>query len=320
MLVDESNNYQVDEALVNDSDSEPCNRLVDGRTNRADRCLAKLEAQIAEIDRRVDEAMQSDDSLKVAQPPSKPDHVTIWGVPFSKLTLADTLRHIDQLIAWGQPGYFITANLNYNMLTRQHPDLAEVNENAAFIVCDGMPMVWWSRWRREPLPERVAGSEMIYALTKWAATKAYRVFFLGGAAGVAQAAADNLAQRYAGLQVAGVESPPFRPLTESEEADLIRRVRDTRPDIVYVALGQPKGERWISQYADAIGAPVCVQIGASFDFVAGGVPRAPRLLQRAGLEWAFRMAQEPGRLTGRYTRNALFLLRAVCKETIFGPR
>ncbi len=294
------------------------------KTSGSDRSLSKLEMQIAELEARVDDVLQDEEAASDSnQPPAKPQQATIWGVPFSQVTLADTLKHIDRLIRWGEPGYFITANLNYNMLTSQHRDLAEVNRKASFIVCDGMPMVWWSRWTKNRLPERVAGSELIYALTKWAAIKGYRVYFLGGAPGVAQSAADRLAQRYEGLQVAGVESPPFRPLAADEESEMIQQIRAARPDIVYVALGQPKGERWLAQHYRDIGAPICVQIGASFDFVAGGVPRAPKWLQRAGLEWAYRMYQEPGRLAGRYWRNSLFLWKAVlldCWSALTGQR
>ncbi|WP_417748957.1 WecB/TagA/CpsF family glycosyltransferase [Rosistilla oblonga] len=293
--------------------------FLDRKPVHADRALSKLEAQIVQLEARVEEALAEPDS-NGDRSPAKPEAVEIWGVPFSRLTLGQTLQHVDHLVAAGQPGYFITANLNYNMLTSQHPELRQVNDDAAFIVCDGMPMVWRSRWTDSPLPERVAGSELIYALTKWSAHKGHRIYFLGGAPGVAQAAADKLSARYPGLTVAGVHSPPFRPLDDQEHADLIDQIRSSKPDIVYVAMGQPKGEIWIAENYRAIGAPVCVQIGASFDFVAGGVARAPRWIQRAGLEWCYRMAQEPRRLAGRYWQNGKFLLRALWQETPFAGR
>jgi len=107
-------------------------------------------------------------------------------------------------------------------------------------------------------------------VTKWAAVCQYRVFFLGGAPGVAASAADKLLGRYPGLEIAGLESPPYRPMTPREERELIERIRGAKPDIVYVAFGQPKGELWIEKHYEEIGAPICVQVGASFDFVAGG--------------------------------------------------
>ena len=288
------------------------------KTRDADKSLQRLEAQIAELDAKVEEALRDDIPVQSARPP-KPDELFIWGVPFSYLTLGETLRYISRLIAYGEPGYFITANLNYNMLTDQHPELREVNDSASFIVCDGMPMVWYSRCTQRPLPERVAGSELIYALNKWAAAEGHRVFFLGGAPGVAQAAADRLVARYPGLQVAGVESPPFRPLGDQEEAELIDRIRAARPDIVYVAFGQPKGELWMAKNYEKIGAPGCVQIGASFDFVAGGVARAPMWIQKCCMEWMYRLAQEPRRLIGRYWRSATFLVKAVLRDVLARP-
>ncbi len=113
------------------------------------------------------------------------------------------------MIEFGDPVYFITANLNYNMLIDRTRNIRDVNKNASFIVCDGMPMVWHSKLNKRPLPKRIAGSELIYALNKWAAAKGHRVYFLGGAPGVAQAAADKLMKRYPDLQVAGgvVQAP-----------------------------------------------------------------------------------------------------------------
>ena len=286
---------------------------LDRQVRDADASLQKLEAQIQNLEQRVDMALAEPAATPIIPPP-KPPQVMVWGVPFSRLSLPDTLRHIDALLAAGEPAYFITANLNYNMLTRQHPELAAVNEGAAFILCDGMPMLWRSQRTETPLPERVAGSELIYALSKWAAEKGHRIYFLGGAPGVAQAAADILSHRYPGLQVAGVHSPPFRPLTEDEESAIFRDIRDSGTDLLFVAFGQPRGELWMSKNRDRIGSALAVQLGASFDFVAGGVPRAPVWLQKMGMEWAYRMMQEPRRLFGRYFRNGLFLLGQLARE------
>lgn len=233
--------------------------------------------------------------------------VRVWGLPLAPLTLAGTLDAVDRLIAAGEASYFITANVNYAMLTARDARLAAVNEEAAFVLADGMPLVWASHWKGGRLPERVAGSDLVPALCGRAAERGHRVFFLGGAPGVADAAAERLRQRYPGLQVAGVESPPFRPLTAPEEAALVARIRATRPDLLFAALGQPRGELWLSQQREALAVPVCVQVGASLDFAAGRVARAPRWVQRLGIEWIYRAALEPRRLAGRYARNVAFL-------------
>ncbi len=240
--------------------------------------------------------------------------VDIWGLPLLPVTYDEALREVDRLIESGQPHYFITANLHYAMLSHGDARLAEVNRGAAFLLADGMPMVWYSRLLRRRLPQRVAGSDLIYGLCRLARDRGYRVFFLGGAPGVADRAASRLVERYPGLHIAGIEVPPFRPATPEENQRLVERIRRAAPQILLVALGQPKGELWLAENSAALGVPACVQLGASFDFVAGSVRRAPPLLQRTGLEWCYRLLQEPRRMAPRYARNALFLLRAIASD------
>jgi len=240
--------------------------------------------------------------------------IRVWGLPLTPITNEHLPEAVARLIRARQPSYFITANLNYAMLTHQHEDLHEINRSAAFIVADGMPLVWAARWQGTPLPERVAGSDFIFTLSELAAARGYRIYFLGGMAGVGEEAAARLRERYPGLQIVGIESPPFRPLTDEEHGALIARIREARPDILLVGFGQPKGERWIYANYRALQVPVCVQVGASLDFAAGRVRRAPRFLQRVGLEWAFRLALEPRRLAARYFSNAVFLLGRLCSS------
>lgn len=237
--------------------------------------------------------------------------VCVWGLPLTPDTFEQALDRIDRLIAAGRPSFFITANLNYAMLTDADARLKRLNEQAAFVLADGMPLVWWSRLGPRPLPERVAGSDLIYGMCERAAVKGHRVYLLGAAPGVAQEAADNLVKRYPGLQIAGVECPPFRQLSDDGERQQIDRIRAARPDILFVAFGQPKGEFWIVERLERMGVPVSVQVGASLDFVAGRVRRSPTWMRKTGLEWLYRLAQEPRRLARRYLDNIFFLLRAV---------
>ncbi len=245
----------------------------------------------------------------------------MWGVPLWPLTEQQTLEAVDQWIATvPEPGYFITANLNYVMLSHQHPELEAVNREATFIVADGMPLVWYSGLLGRKLPERVAGSDLILGLCRLAALRGYRVFFLGGLPGVALEAASRLAQACPGLQIAGVEAPPFRPLSEEENQALCRRIRQAKTDLLLVALGQPKGELWIHRSRHEHQAKMSVQLGAAFDFVAGRVRRAPRWMQRAGLEWLHRVLTDPRRLGPRMAKNACFLLRMVAQDALSGPQ
>ena len=238
----------------------------------------------------------------------------IWGVPFCPLTFAEALEQVDILVRARRPSYFITANLNYVMLTNQDSRLGDLNNGAAFVLADGITLVWASRWKGAPLPERVTGADLIYGLCDLAERRGYGIFLLGGAPGVGETASRKLVERYPGLRVVGVESPPFRELTAEEETLLIARIHSARPDILLVAFGQPKGERWIDRHLEGLGVPAAVQLGAAFDFAAGRVRRAPRWMQRVGLETPFRIIQEPRRLTPRYTRNAFFLIRMIMHD------
>jgi N-acetylglucosaminyldiphosphoundecaprenol N-acetyl-beta-D-mannosaminyltransferase len=255
------------------------------------------------------------------------NRVWIWGIPFAPLTRAQAVEAVVNLVKAGQPSFFITANTHYAMLTRENPDLEAINGQAAFVLADGAPPVWASRRKKTPLPERVAGSDLIFDLCERAARGGYRIFLLGGARGVADEAAEVLRRRYPDLQIAGTASPPFREISAEEHAALLDQIRAARPDLLFVAFGQPKGEFWIARHLQSLGVPVCVQIGASLDFIAGRVRRAPRQLQNLGLEWAYRMWLEPFRLGPRYARNAWFLLSMVARdlmqgigESVSGPR
>ena len=239
---------------------------------------------------------------------------TVWGVPFTPVTYAQSMELIDRQAASETPGYFITANMQYAMLTDRHPELRQVNEDASFIFADGMPLVWRSRSMDTPIPERVAGSDQIYSMAELASRRGYRMFFLGGAEGVAQEAADTLQQQYPDLQVVGVESPPFRSLSDEEERDLADRIRMARPDILLVALGQPKGELWIHRWYRRLGVPLSVQLGGSFNFVTGRISRSPRWVARIGMEWLYRFYREPRRLGPRYAANWAFRAKALFRD------
>lgn len=237
--------------------------------------------------------------------------IWVWGLPLAPFTYQQTLDRVAELVTHRQPSFFITANLNYAMLCDRDVKLQALNDEADFIVADGMPLVWWSRLGKRRLPERVAGSDLIFGMCEQAATLGHRVYLLGAAPGIAQQAADQLIAKYPSIQIVGVECPPFRTLTAAEEQEQITRINTAKPDILFVAFGQPKGEYWIQERMNRLNVPVMVQVGASLDFVAGKVKRSPRWMQKTGLEWIYRLLQEPRRLVGRYVANIRFLLRAV---------
>ncbi len=249
-----------------------------------------------------------------APQPLARDLVQVWDVPFDRVTLDEAVDRIAQLIARRVPSYVITANLNYAMLHHQQPGMQAITAAASLILADGQPIVWRSRLTDKPLPERVAGSEMIYRLAKTARDRGFRIYFLGGEPTVAQACADRLVDLYPGLQIAGVESPPFRQLDPQEQLAQDHRIRDAKTDLLLVAFGQPKGERWIHENYQRQGVPVSIQLGASFDFIAGTATRAPEWWQRVGMEWAYRMLSDPKRLVPRYAANLAYLIGAIVED------
>ncbi len=235
------------------------------------------------------------------------DKCNVWGTDFARLDMQQTLDLAEQIISRGQPEYFVTANLNYLMLTEQFPRLAEVNARSAAVIADGQPIVSRSRSTDKSLPCRVAGSDIIVELARLSTGRGFRMFFLGAAPGVAQAAADELVRRFPALQVAGCYSPPFRQLTAAEHGELLSTIRAARADILLVAFGQPKGELWIHDNLSELNVPLSIQLGASFDFLAGTARRAPNIWQWLGAEWLYRALSDPRRLGPRYARNLLFL-------------
>lgn len=244
---------------------------------------------------------------------------SVWGLPFAALRFEEAVNAIHALIQRRSPTYFVTANLQYLMLSHHIPDLQAINDKAALILADGMPIVWRSRWSSQPLPERIAGSDLIYAMAELADKHGYRMFFLGGDEGVAAEAAQRLQTMYPGMVIAGVESPPFRPLMPHEEADLAVRIREACPDMLVVALGQPGGEKWIARWHMQMQVPVSVQLGGSFNFVTGRIRRSPGWIGAIGMEWAHRLWCEPRRLGPRYLKNLAFLsgllARDLCTST-----
>ena len=240
--------------------------------------------------------------------------VEIWGLPLASVDYPRTIELVDELVERREPSFFITANLHYAMLTAGDQQLKEVNNRAAFIVADGMPMVWYSRLIGRGLPERVAGADLIFMLSRRAAQRGHSLFLLGGGPGVAEQTADTLTSTYPGLRIVGIESPMLGRMTEQEHEHLIWKIRTARPDLLFVAFGQPKGELWLAQNYRSLGVPACVQLGASFDFVAGRIRRAPRWAQRLGAEWLYRISRQPKRLIPRYSADALFLAKSLALD------
>jgi N-acetylglucosaminyldiphosphoundecaprenol N-acetyl-beta-D-mannosaminyltransferase len=214
------------------------------------------------------------------------------------------LQIIDERIAAGEPGYVVTPNVDHVCNFDRDKALMSAYEGGMLVVADSTPLMWAARLLGAPLPQKLSGSDLIYWLCEHAEERGHAIFLLGAAEGVANEAAQNLVRRYPDLRIAGTYSPPNG--FERDETALLQ-IQDTLQSahaaICFVAFGSPKQEIWMHRYAATCGIPIVIGIGASLDFVAGRVLRAPRVLQRSGLEWAWRLSMEPRRLWRRYLVN-----------------
>ncbi|MDE3101425.1 MAG: WecB/TagA/CpsF family glycosyltransferase [Chloroflexota bacterium] len=188
-------------------------------------------------------------------------------------------------------------------------------ERASVIAPDGMPLVWVLRRRGLPV-ERVCGPDFMPALLDRGRALGYRHYLYGGAPGVAEVLRTRMRERYPGVEIVGCDSPPFRALSEVEDRAAVARMNAARPDCVWVGLGAPKQDLWVEDHRAALDAPVVLAVGAAFDFHSGARRRAPRWMQRAGLEWAYRLASEPGRLAARYTLTNARFLRILARDEL----
>jgi N-acetylglucosaminyldiphosphoundecaprenol N-acetyl-beta-D-mannosaminyltransferase len=201
-----------------------------------------------------------------------------------------------------RPRYACTGNLDHLVLAERDPAFRAAYAAADLVVADGAPVVWLSRLARGPrLPERVAGSDLFWELARLSSETGLRLFFLGGHPGAASRAAEHALRRYPNAVIAGTYCPPHATFDTSEEQQRIKKyVRQASADILLVAFGAPKQETWIVKNKDALGVPVSIGVGGSFEMAAGMRPRAPTWARKVGLEWFFRFAQEPTRLFRRY--------------------
>lgn len=232
---------------------------------------------------------------------SRPEPIDLMGIAIAPITEADLVASIDRSLGEGVGGWVVTANLDILRQAVGQPKIAELIGRASPIVADGMPLVWAAKMSKQPLPERVAGSNLIFSVSEAAGRGKRSVFFLGGDEGVAEKASAILIEKYPGMKIAGHYCPPFGfEKDESEMERIATQLREAKPDIVYVALGFPKQERLIQSMRGACPDAWWLGIGISFSFVAGEVQRAPVWIQNLGLEWVHRMVQEPRRLFKRY--------------------
>ena len=217
------------------------------------------------------------------------------------LTMDETLEAIDLLVKENKSAYIVTPNVDHIVQLETNKELQAVYKNAALILTDGKPLLWIAKWYGTPIKEKISGSDLFPLLCDMAAKKGYKMFFLGAGEGIAAKAAENLAKRFKGLQVVGTYSPPMGFENDSTELEKIKSmIKTVTPDILIVGLGCPKQEKFMLNHCKELGVPVSLGLGASFDFEAGNIKRAPKWMANHGLEWLFRITQDPKRMAKRY--------------------
>ncbi|MFH0326081.1 WecB/TagA/CpsF family glycosyltransferase [Clostridium perfringens] len=222
-------------------------------------------------------------------------------IEVDNLTMNEAIDRAEELIIKKKPSYVVTPNVDHIVKLEIDKEFQDVYKNADLILTDGMPLIWISKMRGNPIKEKISGSDFFPKLCERAAEKGYSLFLLGAAEGVAAKAAKNLKEKYEGLNIVGTYSPSYGFEKKDDEIKMIiEMINETKPDILAVGLGAPKQEKFLYKYKNELNAPISLAIGASIDFEAGNINRAPRWMQNCGLEWFYRLCKEPKRMFKRY--------------------
>lgn len=227
--------------------------------------------------------------------------IEILGANVDHVTMGSAVEQITHWIAHpsDRTRFVVAAGFHGLWIGHQDPKFLSVLNSADLFCPDGIAPVWLSRLRGDPLPARVPGPDLMTSVLEKADQKGYASFFFGDKTNTLEALRHRLETQFQGHRIAGMISPPFRPLTRLEDEENVRRINEAQPDILWVGLGLPKQEVWIHQHLDRLNVPVAIGVGAAFGFLSGKVRRAPQRIGDAGFEWAWRLAAEPGKLWRR---------------------
>jgi N-acetylglucosaminyldiphosphoundecaprenol N-acetyl-beta-D-mannosaminyltransferase len=230
----------------------------------------------------------------------------------NNLTMQETVETVENLILEGHRSYLVEINVDVVIKMEQDQRLRSIVDNADLTLLDGKPLVWISRLKKMPVKEKISGSDLVPRLCEMAAEKGYSIFILGGKDGVARKAEENLKKRYPGIWCAGTYSPPLGFEKDEEELAHIRALlNQAKPDLLFVCFGCPKQEKWIADNYQLYDAKVSVCSGATVDFLAGTVKRAPKWMSECGLEWFYRFLMEPKRLFRRYFIDDMKIVKLI---------
>lgn len=235
--------------------------------------------------------------------------VAILGVAVDNLTMDEVVATVESQIREGGFHQIATANVDFLIKSIHDEELYETLARCDLVLADGMPLVWASRMLGAGLKERVAGADLVPRLTELSANSGFRIFLLGADEESSAGTVAWMEKNFPGVCIAGRFCPEHLPLEEMDHEGILSRIEEAKPDILLVAFGNPKQEKWLNMHRHRLEVPVCIGVGGSFDFLSGRLSRAPLWMQKSGLEWIYRTMQEPSRLAKRYFSNIVGLLR-----------
>ena len=227
--------------------------------------------------------------------------IDFLGIKIDNYNLEEALNRVDEIVAKRKPSYYCGVNLNQLVLYKENGRLHEIFDKAELLTIDGKPVMWISKMLKTPFKQKISGPDFMYETCKLADKKGYRVFLLGGAEGVGQAAVNDIRKTCPNLQVAGIYSPPFGFEKDPIEMKKINTMlKESNADLLYVGLGSPKQDIFIDDNKNEYQIPLSFSVGIAIDYLGGNIKRAPVWMQNIGLEWFYRFCQEPKRLFKRY--------------------
>lgn len=240
--------------------------------------------------------------------------VDILGIQVTPVSSDDILKKIDQWVRYRQQHYICLCP-NYSiMLSQKYPEFRKALNQATITAADGRAVAWACQFLGYCNAKQVRGTDLTRVVCQMAAQRGFSNFFYGTTDIALEKMVSNLRQQYPQLQVAGTYAPPFRPLTTHERRETIGLINACQPDIVWIGLGAPKQELWMADHIQDLKAPVMIGVGAAFDFLSGVKTEAPRWMQKASLEWLFRLAKEPRRLWKRNVYHPIFIAQVMLQR------
>lgn len=232
----------------------------------------------------------------------------------NNVDMKETVGAIESMIKDGEKHYVVAINVDVVMKIEEDAYLKEITDNADMVLVDGKPLIWISKWHKRPVKAKISGSDLVPILCKVAAKKGQTIFIIGGKDGIADQAKKKLEEKHPGIKVVGTYAPPFGFEKDEKELDKINEmISEAHPDLLIACFGCPKQEKWIYENYQKYDAKVSVCAGATVDFLAGNVNRAPKWMSEHGFEWFYRFLQEPKRMFKRYFIDDVKILKLVKK-------